>query len=70
MPFPCRWIRGRDLSHCPGLSCRSGRVVPMATKLGQVVSVTLLIKEQENEAGKCSTALILRCLLDLSLFSS
>ena len=74
MPTFCRWLRGRDLSRCPGLSCRNGRVVPMATRIGQVVPVTLIIKEQEDEAGECffslKTCISEGIMLKLSLFNS
>ena len=74
MPKFCRWLRSRDLSRCPGLSCRKGRVVPLATRMGQVVPVTLIIKEQEDEAGECfhsfETSISEGVMPDLSLFSS
>ena len=48
----CRWMKGRDLSKVPGLSCRSGRFVPMAKKDGTPLQVTYQIKETEDENGQ------------------
>ena len=56
----CRWMKGRDLSKVPGLSCRSGRFVPMAKKDGTPLQVTYKIKETEDENGQPGTMAIAR----------
>ena len=51
-------MKGRDLSKVPGLSCRSGRFVPMAKKDGTPLQVTYQIKETEDENGQSGAAAI------------
>ncbi|KAL4422853.1 hypothetical protein ABPG75_009050 [Micractinium tetrahymenae] len=46
-----RYMKGRDLSRCPGLKCRSGRVVEFKAHSGKLVPALMELSERGTDAG-------------------